>query len=46
MYSALLAFQCIYGRSDEVVEDGDRKEDSEIPGGWKRVEITWALVCR
>ena len=28
------------------VEDGYGKEGNEIPGGWKRVEIAWPLVCR
>ena len=32
----------IYGWS----EDGDRKEGSEIPGGWERVEIDEPLGCR
>ena len=33
MYHVPLAFQCIYGCS----EDGDGKEVSEIPGGGDRV---------
>ena len=45
-YHSSLAVQCIYGRSDEVGEDGDGKERSQIPGGWKRMEIAWPLVCR
>ena len=28
-----LAFQCIYGCSDEGSEDGDKKERDEIPVG-------------
>ena len=35
-----------YGLSGEGGEDGDRKEGSEIPGGWERMEISWPLVCR
>ena len=46
MYHVPLALQCIYGYSDEKGENGDVKEGSEISGGWKRVEITWSLVCR
>ena len=41
-----MTLQCIYGRSDEDVENGDREEESEISGGGKRVEIDWPLVCR
>ena len=33
MYRVPLAFQCVYGCSDEGGEDGDRKEKSKIPGG-------------
>ena len=40
MYNIPLAFQCIYGRSDEGGEDGDELEESEIHGGRKKVEIT------
>ena len=39
MYRVLLALYCIYGCSDEGVENGDMKEGSEIPGGGDRVEI-------
>ena len=46
MYHVPLAFQCIYGRSDERGEDGNGKEESEIPGGGERVKITWPLICR
>ena len=46
MYHVPLAFQCIYGCSDERGEDGDGKEGSEIPRGGKRVEIALPLVCR
>ena len=45
MYHVPLALQCIYGLSDGG-EDGDRKEESEILRGGKRVEIAWPLVCR
>ena len=38
--------QCIHGCSNERGEDKDRKEGSELPGGWERVEIAWPLVCR
>ena len=31
-----MALQCIYGCNDDVDEDGDRKEFSEIPGGGRR----------
>ena len=27
-------------------ENGDGKEENEIPGGGERVEINWPLVCR
>ena len=33
VYRVPLVFQCIYGCSDELIEDGDGKEGSEIPGG-------------
>ena len=46
VYHVSLAVQCIYGWSDERGEDGDRKEGSDIPVGWKIVEIAWPLVCR
>ena len=39
MYHVSLAIQCIYEWSDEVGEDGDAKEGSELSGGWERVEI-------
>ena len=35
MYHVPLAVQCIYGWSDEVGEDEDEKEGSELPGGWR-----------
>ena len=37
-YHVSLAIQCIYGESDKGSEDGYGKEESEIPGGWGRVE--------
>ena len=43
MYHVPLAVQCIYVWSDEGDEDG---EESEIPLGRGRVEITWLIVCR
>ena len=46
MYYVPLAIQIMYGYSDELGEDGDGKEGSEIPGGWERVEIAWSLVSR
>ena len=46
MYHVPLVVQYIYGWSDEVGEDGDGKEGSEISGGCKRVEIAWPFVCR
>ena len=46
VYHVPLALQCIYGRSDEVVENWDGEEGSEISGGGKRVEIACLLVCR
>ena len=39
MYHISLAVHCIYRWSDEEGEDGDRKEGSEVPGEWERVEI-------
>ena len=37
----------LFNGSNEGGEDGDRKERSELPGGWERVEkIAWLLVCR
>ena len=41
-----LAFQCIYGPSDEGGENGDGEEGSEISGRGKRVEIACPLVYR
>ena len=38
VYNVPLAFQCIYGYSDE--------RGNEISGGGKRVEIAWPLVCK
>ena len=32
-------FNCIYGRSDEGIGNGDGEEGSEISSGGKRVEI-------
>ena len=46
MYHAPLALQYIYGCSDEGDEDGDGKEESEIPEGGEIGETTWLLVCR
>ena len=46
MYHVPLDLQYIYGRSDEVGENGDGEEESEISGGEKRVETAWPLVCR
>ena len=42
----MLSWLCIYGWSEEGSEDEDGKEGSELPGGWKIVEIAWPLVCR
>ena len=39
VYHVPLAFQCIYGCSDEGGEDKDGKEGIEIPGGWKSVDF-------
>ena len=36
----------ICGRSDELVENGDGEEGSEISRGGNRVEIAWPLICR
>ena len=36
----------IYEYSNEGGENGDGEEESEIPGGGKRMEIAWPLVCR
>ena len=41
-----LAIQRIYGWSGERGEDGDLREKNGIPGGWKREEIAYPLVCR
>ena len=38
MYYIPLAFQCIYGSSDEGSRNGDGKEGREIPGGGERLE--------
>ena len=38
MYHVPLAVQCIYGRSNELGEDGDGKGVSELAGGWERME--------
>ena len=39
MYHVSLALSCIYVRSDEGVENGDKEEGREISGGGKRAEI-------
>ena len=46
VYHVPLAFQCIYGSSDERGEDGEGKEVSEISEGRERVEITCSHVCK
>ena len=46
MYQVSLAVQCIYEWSDELGEDRDRKEGSELHGRWGGVKIAWSLVCR
>ena len=46
VYYVPLAFQCIYGCSNERDENGDGEERSEISEGGERVEIAWPLVCR
>ena len=30
--------------NDVGSEDGDGKEESELPAGWERVEIAWHFV--
>ena len=40
-----MAFQCIYGYSEEKGEDEDGTEGSEIPGGGERVDITGLLYA-
>ena len=45
MYHIPLAFQGIYGCSDERGENGDGEEGSKISNG-EKVEIAWPLVCR
>ena len=37
MYHVPLAFQCIYGCSDERGENGDGEEENEVFGGGERV---------
>ena len=44
MYDVPLAFQCIYGCSDEVGEDEDGRDRSEVNGEEERVKINWPLV--
>ena len=39
-------FDSIYGCHDEVGENVDGEEVSEISGGGGRVEIAWPLICR
>ena len=46
MYHGPLAFQYLYGWSEEGSEDRDGKEESEIPGRWESVEIAWPFVCK
>ena len=46
VYHVPLAFQFIYGLSDERGGNGDVKGGSEISGGGERVEIACPLVCR
>ena len=45
MHHVPLAFQCIYGYSDERGENGDGKEGSDIPGGWERMEIDLRVMA-
>ena len=44
MYHVPLAVQYTYEWSDEGGEDGDGKEESEIPVGWEIVKVAWPLV--
>ena len=46
LYYVPLAFQCLYGRSNERGENGDGNEGSEIPGRGERSEITWRVGGR
>ena len=46
MYHIPFIVQCICELSDERGEDGGEKERTKLPGGWERVEIACALVCR
>ena len=43
--SIIIIIIIIYGWSGEGGEGGDGKVESDIPGGWERVEITRSLVC-
>ena len=46
MYHISVAFQCIYGGSDEGVENGDGKEGDDISGEGKRIDTAWPLLSR
>ena len=47
VYHVSLVVQCIlYMDGVMKVKMGDEREGSGLPGGWKRVEIDWPLVCR
>ena len=42
-----IIFQCtVYMDGVMKDKDGTGKEESELPGGWERLEIAWPLVCR
>ena len=41
-----LAFQCVYGCSDDRNENEDEKDGSKIFGKGGKMGIAWFLVCR
>ena len=41
-----VAFQCVYGYSNEKDEIRDEDDGKEISVEEERVDITWPLVCR
>ena len=45
MYHVRLAFQSMYGRSDEEGEDGDGKKGSEIPVGGREWRLPGLLYA-
>ena len=45
MHHVPLAVKCIYGWIDEGCEDEDRKDTSELHGGWEIMEVACLLYA-